>query len=52
MLEMLSESYNTWTLLRNLRANVRLSPDKLEWLQDKLLQDIVGHAYEKVPFYR
>lgn len=52
MLETLSETYHTWVLLRDLNANVHRPLNELKLLQDKLLRDVVAHAYENVPFYR
>ncbi|MGH7792189.1 MAG: phenylacetate--CoA ligase family protein, partial [Thermodesulfobacteriota bacterium] len=52
MLETLSETYRTWTLLRNLRSNVRRPPEELTLIQDKLLRAVVLNAYRNVPFYR
>jgi len=46
------ETVRTWTLLRQLRSSVNLSPTRLRLLQDTLLQTAVIHAYENVPFYR
>lgn len=52
MLETLIETSRTWALLRNLRVEVHLSPEKLRLLQDRLLRSLVAHTYENVPFYR
>jgi phenylacetate-CoA ligase len=46
------ETWRTWNLLHELRANARRTPQALGALQDELLQTAVGHAYRNVPFYQ
>jgi len=46
------DTVRTWFLLRHLRAAVKENPGKVRDLQDGLLRDAVGYAYDRVPFYR
>jgi len=46
------ETVRTFFLLQRLRANVHLTPAALRSTQDRLLREVVAHAYQNIPFYR
>jgi phenylacetate-CoA ligase len=46
------EVVRTWSLLRELSANVHASPQTLRAVQDALFCEALHHAYAQVPFYR
>lgn len=49
---MIAETIATWSLLRELRGNLRSVPHRVNEIQDRLLRAAVAHAAAHVPFYK
>jgi phenylacetate-CoA ligase len=48
----MTQSWQTWVLLRKLRAQTRARPEALHAMQDELVREAISHAAARVPFYR